>query len=166
VDAITIVLPEKALEALKQMSESEGKAVEEIISEAVFKQLNIADPEAKTELHLKLCEKYMREAEDFLTKKDYVQASEKAWGAASQIVKAAAAKEGKELRSHATLWEYVDTLAEKLEDPELRHLWRTANTLHQNFYENWMPPREVELSVKDTKNLLEKLRNPEISYHS
>jgi len=158
VAAITVVLPEKALEALKKRSQSEGKVVEELISEAVFKQLNIADPEARAELHLKLCEKYMREAEDFLAKKDYVQSSEKAWGAASQMVKAAAAKEGKELRSHAMLWEYVDGLAERLEDPELRHLWRTANTLHQNFYENWMPPREVELSVKDTKSLLEKLR--------
>ncbi len=156
--AITVVLPDKALEALEERSESEGKAVEELISEAIFKQLNISDPEARVELHLKLCEKYMREAEDFLTKKDYVQASEKAWGAASQIVKAVAAKEGKELRSHATLWEYMDRLAEKLEDTELRHLWRTANVLHQNFYENWMPSREVELSVKDTKNLLEKLR--------
>jgi len=156
--AITVVLPEKALEALEKRSESEGKAVEELISEAVFEQLDIADPGARVELHLKLCEKYMREAEDFLAKKDYVQASEKAWGAASQMVKAAAAKEGKELRSHAALWEYVDTLAEKLEDVELRHQWGRANNLHQNFYENWMPPREVELSVGDTKNLLEKLR--------
>jgi hypothetical protein len=49
----------------------------------------------------------MREAEEFLAKKDHVQASEKAWGAASQMVKAVAAREGKELRSHAasgTTW--------------------------------------------------------------
>jgi len=85
----------EALEALEERAESEGKAVEELIIEAVFKQLNIADPEARAELHLKLCEKYMREAEDFLAKKDYVQASRKAWGAASQIVKASAAKEGR-----------------------------------------------------------------------
>jgi hypothetical protein len=158
VDAITIVLPKKALEALERRSASEGKAVEELINEAVFKQLGIADPEVKTELHLKLCEKYMREAEEFLAKKDHVQASEKAWGAASQMVKAVAAREGKELRSHAALWDYVDALAEKLKDVELRHLWRTANALHQNFYENWMPPREVELSVRDVKSLLEKLK--------
>lgn len=156
--AITVVLPEKALEALEKRAESEGKALEELISEAVFKQLNIVDPEARAELHLKLCERYMREAEEFLEGKDYVQASEKAWGAASQMVKAAAAKEGKELRSHAALWEYVDELAEKLGDLELRHLWGRANNLHQNFYENWMPPREVELSVKDVKSFLEKLR--------
>jgi len=36
-------------------------------------------------------------------KGDYVQASEKAWGAAAQIVKAVAAKAGKELRSRGDL---------------------------------------------------------------
>jgi len=157
-DAVTIVLPEKAMEALKRRAESEGKALEEIVNEAVFDQLNIIDPEARAELYLKLCEKYMREAEDLLTKKDYVQASEKAWGAASQSVKALAAKEGKELRGHASLWEYMDRVAGELGDLELRRLWRTANILHQNFYENWMPPREVELSIKDVKSFIEKLR--------
>jgi uncharacterized protein (UPF0332 family) len=157
VDVITIALPKKVLEALERRSAAEGRAVEELVGEAIFKQLGIADPEAKAELHLKLCEKYMREAEDFLEKRDYVQASEKAWGAASQMVKALAAKEGGELRSHASLWKYVDEVAERLGDVELRHLWGRANNLHQNFYENWMPPREVELSVRDVKAFLEKL---------
>jgi len=124
----------------------------------LLRMLNTEDPQIKAELHLKLCEKYMHEAEEFLAKKDYTQASEKAWGASSQIVKALAAKEGEELRSHASLWQYVDRLAEKLEDVELRHLWRTANVLHQNFYENWMPPREVELSIRDIKTFIEKLK--------
>ena len=156
--AITIVLPDRALEDLERRAESEGKSLEELVSEAIFRELDIKDPQTKAELHLKLCKKYMREAEEFLTRKDYAQASEKAWGASSQMVKALAAKEGEELRSHAGLWEYVDRLAEKLRDAELRHLWRTANTLHQNFYENWMPPREVELSVRDIKAFIEKLR--------
>ena len=156
--AITIVLPGRALEELKRRAESEGKSLEEFVGEALFKELGVRDSQAKVELHLKLCEKYVREAEEFLAKKDYAQASEKAWGASSQIVKALAAKDGEELRSHASLWEYVDKLAEKLGDVELRHLWRTANALHQNFYENWMPPREVELSIRDVKTLVEKLK--------
>jgi len=155
---ISVELPEKVLMEIERKAESEGKSLEEIISEAVFKHLGIIDPETKVELHLNLSEKYMREAEDLLARKDYAQASEKAWGASSQMVKALAAKEGKELRSHASLWEYVDEIAEKLGDIELRHLWGRANNLHQNFYESWMPPREVELSIKDVKILLEKLR--------
>jgi uncharacterized protein (UPF0332 family) len=157
--AITVVSPDKAVEDPERRAKSEGKSLEELVSEAILKQLNIVDPEAKAELHLKLCEKYAREAEGFLARKDYTQASERAWGAASQMIKALASREGKELRSHASLWEYMDKLAEKLEDIELRHLWGRANNLHQNFYENWMPPREVELSVNDVKTLIEKLRN-------
>jgi len=153
-----MAFPEKVLAELERRAESEGKSLEEFISDAVFKQLGITDPGSKAELHLKLCEKYMREAEELLARKDYTQASEKAWGAASQMVKALAAKEGKELRSHASLWEYVDELAERLRDAELRHLWGRANNLHQNFYESWMPPREVEFSVKGVKTFLEKLR--------
>jgi len=158
VAVISMAFPEKVLAELERRAESEGKSLEEFISDAVFKQLGITDPGSKAELHLKLCEKYMREAEELLARKDYTQASEKAWGAASQMVKALAAKEGKELRSHASLWEYVDELAERLRDAELRHLWGRANNLHQNFYESWMPPREVEFSVKDVKTFLEKLR--------
>jgi len=157
VAVINVALPEKVLIELKNRAESEGKSLEELISEAVFKQLDISDPEAKAELHLKLCEKYLCEAEEMLARKDYTRASEKAWGAAFQMVKALAAKEGKELISHASLWEYVDEVAERLVDIELRHLWGRANNLHQNFYESWMPPREVELSVNDVKILLEKL---------
>jgi hypothetical protein len=156
VDVITIALPRKALE---RRSAAEGRTVEEFVSDAVLERLGVADPEARAELHLKLCEKYIREAEELLAKKDYVQASEEALGAAAQMVKALAAREGRELGSRAALWEYVDELAERLGDAELRRLWRTANALHQNFYENWMPPREVELSVRGVKALLEKLRS-------
>jgi hypothetical protein len=104
----------------------------------------LPNPDEKTEIHLKLSQKYMDDAEEYLRKRDYIQASEKAWGAASQIVKALAAKEGRELRSHASLWEYMDELAERLRDKELRYLWGRAKNLHQNFYENWMPSREVK----------------------
>lgn len=41
-------------------------------------------PKIRVEVHLKLCERLLREGEELLAKKDYVQASEKFWGAASQ----------------------------------------------------------------------------------
>jgi len=42
--------------------------------------------------------------------------------AASQVVKALAAKEEREPRSHASLWEHMDELAERLRDKELSYL--------------------------------------------
>ncbi|MGB9760349.1 MAG: PaREP1 family protein [Fervidicoccus fontis] len=156
---ISIMLPKKIERKLKEESERTGIPEEELVLEALSKILGEPlDPEARAEIHLKLSEKYMKDAEDFLSRKDYIRASEKAWDAAAQMVKALAAKEGKALRGRGELWSYVDELAEKLGDVELRRLWRTANALHQNFYENWMPPRDVEYAVKDVEVLVEKLR--------
>jgi uncharacterized protein (UPF0332 family) len=152
-------LPKKIEKRLKEESERTEISEEELVLEALSKILGKPlDPETRVEIHLKLSEKYIKDAEDFLSKKDYAQASEKAWGAAAQVVKALATKEGKELRSHASLWKYVDELAERLGEIELRHLWGRANNLYQNFYENWMPAREVELAVNDVKSFVEKLK--------
>jgi len=134
-------------------------SMEELVVEILSKVLNHPlDPSEKVELHLKLADKFLREAEEFLAKGDYVQASEKGWGVAAQMIKAVAAKENLELRSHASLWEYLDKLAEKLQDVELRRLWWTANNLHQNFYESWMTPRDVKYAIEDVKKFAEKLK--------
>jgi PaREP1/PaREP8 domain containing family protein len=74
------------------------------------------------------------------------------------MIKAIATKENLELRSHASLWEYLDKLAEKLQDVELRRLWWTANNLDQNFYESWMTPRDVKYAIEDVKKFAEKLK--------
>jgi hypothetical protein len=74
------------------------------------------------------------------------------------VVKALAAKEGKDLKSHGDLWRYVNDLVKKLGDQELRHLWYSANCLHQNFYESWMPPESVEAALDDVKEFVEKMR--------
>jgi hypothetical protein len=130
-----------------------------LVVEALSRMFNRPlDPETKFEVHLKLSEKYLRDAEEFLARGDYVQASEKAWGAAAQMVKAVAAREGREVRGQAELWGDMDELAERAEDVMLRYLWRTANALRQNLYEGWMPPREVELAVRDVRVFVEKLR--------
>ncbi|MEM0276056.1 PaREP1 family protein [Pyrobaculum sp.] len=117
-----------------------------------------ADPDDKVELLLKLCEKYLREAEQLTQKGGYVQASEKAWGAAAQIVKAVAAKRGEELKSHGDLWRFVTKLREETGDAELGRLWHAANSLHTNFYEAWATPELVKDAVKDVKTFAEKLR--------
>lgn len=49
--------------------------------------------------HLKLNGKFLKDAKALLDKQDYVQASEKLWGAAAQVIKAIALKRGKRPRS-------------------------------------------------------------------
>lgn len=156
---ISIIVPKKIEERLKEESEKSGSTGEELILKALSEYLREPlDPESKVELHLKLCEKYLKEAEEFLTKKNYVQASEKAWGAASQIVKAVALRRGKEIRSHGELHRFVLALRRETGDEDLRRLWQVATSLHQNFYENWLPGEIVEESIKDVKEFIEKLR--------
>jgi uncharacterized protein (UPF0332 family) len=152
-------LTEKLFEKLREEALKKDISMEELVAEILSKALShTLDPSEKVELHLKLAEKFLREAEEFIAKGDYVQASEKGWDVAAQMVKAVAAKENLELRSHASLWEYLDKLAEKLQDVELRRLWWTANSLHQNFYENWMTPRDVKYAIEDVKKFVEKLK--------
>jgi uncharacterized protein (UPF0332 family) len=154
-----VILSKKLEERLRVEAEKLNISIEELVVDIISKTLNISlDPNDRVEFHLRLSEKFLHEAEEFLRKGDYLQASEKGWGAAAQIVKALAVKEGRELRSHKDLWSYVNELAKKLQDIEIRHLWGRANNLHQNFYEDWMPPEDVEAAIEDVKKFIEKLK--------
>jgi len=122
VKTLSIVLLKRVEKRLGEESEKRG-ATEEVVIEALLKMRDEPiNPDEKTEIHLKLCEKYMDEAEEYPKKRDRIQASEKACGAAFQVVKAPAAKEEREPRSHASLWEYMDEIAERLRDKELSYL--------------------------------------------
>jgi hypothetical protein len=114
----------------------------------------------KAEHFSNLMQKYLKEADVLLAKGDYVQASEKLWGAAAEIVKVVAAKRGVELKTHGELWEFVTKLRNELKDSELSRLFLQANYLHQNFYEGILPPQAVKdgaEAVKEFINKLEKL---------
>jgi len=128
--------------ASKMMLPKKLISEEEFIVEALSEYMKIS--EYRMKVHLALSEKYLKEAEEFLEKGDYTQASEKVWGAASQIVRALAAKKGKALRSHKELHEFVSEIRRELKDPEISTLWLSANSLHQNFYENWSPEETIK----------------------
>lgn len=154
-----VTLSRRLYDRLRSEAARRRLTVEELVNELHSKALGEPlDPQDMVELHLKLAEELLAEAETLLAKEEYLQASEKAWGAAAHAVKALAAKEGRELLCHSDLWRYVSDLATKLGDVELRRLWRTANVLHQNFYEGWMPPEDVEAAVEDVKLSVEKLK--------
>jgi len=153
------LLSKKVYDRLREEARRLNVSIEELVVDAVLKTLNISlDPNDMVEFHLRLCEKFLSEAEEFLARGDYVQASEKGWGAAAQIVKALAAKEGRELRSHGELHKEVVKIIKELGDDELRHLWQSAISLHQNFYEGWLPKELVEKNIEDIKKFVEKLR--------
>jgi len=79
------------------------------------------------------------------------------------MVKALAAKRESELRSHGELHKEIVKLARETGDDEIRLLWQSAIALHQNFYENWLPPEMVKKNVEDVKKFLDRLRR--LTYH-
>ena len=155
--SLTLELPEKVLRELKKRAEREGADTECIAADAIVVYLGLNDAEIKAEVHLKLSRKYLREANELLAEGDHVQASEKAWEAAAQAIKAVASKKGLELHSHGELHRFVVELATDTGDKELRRLWQSAGMLHQNFYENWLPKEMVAGNIEDVKELVKKL---------
>jgi len=122
---ISIYISERLYEKLLSVAKNSGLGVEEIIIKLLSRELSVElDPLEEVELHLRLSEKLLAEAEELLRKGDYIQASEKAWGVATHVVKALATKEGRKLENHRDLWRYTSELATKLSDKELRYLWK------------------------------------------
>ena len=106
-----------------------------------------------TELSLRL----IRQAEDEFGQGDFVQASEKAWGAVAHAVKAVATYRGWNHQTHSLLFDVSGQIADELGRPGLRRLFRTASLMHQNYYEDYMPSDEVQSGIEDAKAYLREL---------
>ncbi len=108
--------------------------------------------------YVKLNGKYLRDSQRLLDKRDYAQASEKLWGAMAEIIKAVAAKRGVELGTHRSLGEFVSRLQKEHPEWDLVPAFGLGNTLHTNFYEDWLPPDHVELYANVVREFIERLR--------
>ena len=108
--------------------------------------------------------KYQRASEHFLSQAgqelvagDLQQASEKGWGAATQILKAIAEQRGWEHNRHRHYLSITSRLRAETGDGDIRRLFNTASALHENFYENEMMAEDVADGLADVKALVDKL---------
>lgn len=90
---------------------------------------------------------FLAQAREEFRQDDLRQASEKGWGAAAQMVKAAAVERGWEHDRHGRLYEVTRRLAQETDDPELRLQFTAAGELHANFYEGFMDRYDVDLHL-------------------
>ena len=93
------------------------------------------------------------------TRGDVVQASEKGWGAAAQMIKAVAEQRGWQHNNHARLYQIVDALVQETKDAQLANLFHVAGNLHTNFYENWATANLVDSGLDDVQLFVEKLES-------
>ena len=100
---------------------------------------------------------YFRNALKFIQNNETEKAGEFLWGSVAEIMKAAAASKGIELKTHAELWNYAQALAKELEDNAVYDTFSKANALHSNFYEIRLPPQEILVKMEEVKKLLSKM---------
>lgn len=111
----------------------------------------------REEHYRRLNGKFLKDAEELLRNKDYVQASEKFWGAVAEIIKAVAAKRGISLGTHRSLGNFIIKLDKEYPRLSLINDFSIANNLHINFYEDWMPPEIVEKNAEVARSFVRKM---------
>ena len=111
----------------------------------------------QAENYLQTSRVFLRQAGEELEAGDLRQASEKAWGAAAQAVKAIAEQRGWEHYTHAHLFQHVDRFSAELDSAELGRLFRSANSLHVNFYEGDQTAVAVRGGIEDARLFVGKL---------
>ena len=88
---------------------------------------------------------------------DTRQASEKGWGATAQMLKSIAEQRGWEHKGHRLIRRTASRLADETGDAEIRRLYRVADSLHINFYEDLDTVADVAAGLDDVGRLLDKL---------
>ncbi len=113
----------------------------------------------KVKKYFDLSSKYLNDAEDCIRKGDYVQASEKLWGATVTIIKAIAAQRKKTVKTHEGINFFMAEIARELNDQNINNVSLIAEGLHQNFYEDVMHPDTVKKGAKTIRQFVTRMCN-------
>ncbi len=112
-----------------------------------------------TEYYSSTSRDFLSRARVYLAQDDLLQASEKGWGAAAQMVKCIAETRGWPHDGHRLLYQAVNRLSAETGDTDIRTLFRLAGDLHINFYEGWLPREMVEDGLTQVAELMQKLES-------
>ena len=110
-----------------------------------------------TQQYQQASEHFLAQAKRELADGDLAQASEKGWGATTQMLKAIAEQRGWEHHRHRHYHRAASRIRAETGDGEIRRLFDSASALHENFYENDMVADEVAERLDDVAALLAKL---------
>lgn len=93
-------------------------------------------------------------AQEMIDKGDRLQASEKIWGAVAHKLKEIARKRGWSWRKHGAYNALVGYLRNETDNPELGTLFRSADSLHANFYDDQYEHWQLVDGLADAKKLI------------
>ena len=110
--------------------------------------------------HDAICDQFLEHAEEEHRRGDYLQAAEKAWGAFAHCMNSIAKKRGWEVGSHRQLKDNATRLLDK--DPEHAERWRllltAVESLHTNFYREFLTEAEVADGIANARELIDAIR--------
>ena len=101
--------------------------------------------------------RFLAQARAELTAGDLMQASEKGWGAAAQMLKAVAEERGWEHGKHRHLSRVASRVRSETGDRDVYRWFQVAESLHGNFYEDQMSAEDIAESLNDVQALLARL---------
>ena len=113
-----------------------------------------ADPVAE---YRSMALKYLRDSSTELGNRDFRQASEKLWGAATQAVMAVAWRREWEYASHRAMQNAVKKLAIETGDHSLQSGFLAAELFHNNFYHGGMEYYEMTNYLELVNDLVERM---------
>src|SRR2546428_2146744 len=96
-------------------------------------------PKETAEKYIETRNHYFTNAKELIVKGELRKASEMLWGAVTQTIKALAALKGKKIVNHEQFYAYMERLSKELNDPSLFVTFTELNTLHRNFYDEFIP---------------------------
>lgn len=133
------------------------------VTEALLDILSREDPEDSSKERISLAEKYMQESKEYAEKGDVVQASEKAYKVAEEVVKALAEKfkteEYEEFLKEGRWYTYLLGKASKTLSKKLGYWvldgWNAGYDLHAwGFHERKYSVEDVKVSLKRIEEML------------
>ena len=115
---------------------------------------------ATAQRHTEISRIFLRHAEEEFQKGDLLQAAEKAWGAVAHCVNAIALERGWPVGSHRLLVSNARRIIGTDEEnaPRLRLLLRAVESLHVNFYKEFLLPEEVREGIENAGELVTALK--------
>lgn len=110
--------------------------------------------------HDEICEQFLAHAEDEYDRGDCLQAAEKAWGAFAHCMNSIAIDKGWKVGTHRRLRDNAKRLIDR--DPEhaesRRLLLSAVESLHINFYREFMTADDVRHGIDNARTLIEAVR--------
>ncbi len=108
----------------------------------------------QTETRMSIGRRLIRHADEQFVAGDFIQTTEKAWGAVAQFLKAHAESRGLPHSSHYNLRQVANHLVRETGNDRIRELFAICESLHANYYEVWMSEDELEGSIANMKELI------------